>query len=559
MKIKPLRKPVPQMSEPAVEAAPPVALPPPIAPEVDDLTADAKSASTWSTGDAHLRPAPRLPREPKPMTDLRNEDAKTVTEWLRELSPTGAVKVSVTRLDPKSWRGANTGGNVGTYEEMIDEDFVRDHHGGGLYQLTVRTPHPSRAGWVFTPGGTRQIRIAGDPRTDDVFRDKGAEVAASATPSPATGIVDRALGSLERQLEREQAKTNHGPDTDTIRLMMAPMQQQLDQMARMLSEKDRQLLAAQQPKPEVRDEFRDKMLDKLLDGDSARITALRTQYESELRMVKQSANDNEARLRDGFDRDKQALAMAHDRELKALAGSHTMTLAAQAQSAATSQTLLEGEIRRLVADLSEAKAELAALRAKKDKTIVEQAAEFAQIQEAIGGITGAGDAKEKSTFEKVLETASNLPAVQNALSKLASGEAPSAAPAQPAPQQPRPARLLAGEDGNLYRQLPTGELQMVRRRATPPPGTPAPPPQIPAATIKLAVDFLEAAFRNGQDPAGVATSVRSMIPADVITAIRDLGIDDFLANVAKLDATSPLQSQAGRNWSRKLGKVLVEG
>jgi hypothetical protein len=182
---------------------------------------------------------------------------------------------------------------------------------------------------------------------------------------------------------------------------------------------------------------------------------------------------------------------------------------------------------------------------------------MAQLKEAMGESLG-DDSKEKSTMEKVFEAAG--PMVQGALAKF--GEQ---APPQPAPQQVavrvQQPKLLTGPDGNLYRQLPNGELQMVRKRAPAAPKDPTQPniPEIPATTIKLAVDFLESAFRNNQDPAEVATSVRSMIPADVLTAIRELGIDGFLTNVAKLDGTSALSGQAGRNWTRKLGKSLLEG
>jgi len=499
-----------------------------------------------------------VPRESKVLQEMRNNEDRNLKEWLEEIAPGGALRVKVTRTSPKMWKGLNVGGSLATYDQQIDEDWIREHHGGGDFYLIVQKPKVNGAGWQYAGG--RVIRIAGDPRTDDVFRDKsGEQPAAAAAVNPAGGIVDRVVGSLERQLEREQARqqaTPHGPDTETMRMLMQPMQQQVAQMSAMLREKDAQLMAAQQIKPEPRDEFRDKMLDKLLDGDSARITALRAQYESELRQVKQAAMDNEARLRDSFDRDKLALSMVHDREIATLRSAYDMKVAAQETGANTSRTLMDAEIRRLQADLSEAKAELAALRLKKDKTILEQASEFAAIKEAIGDITG-DDTKEKSGWEKGLELVGNLPIVQQQLSKLGGEQA--APQPQPQLQQQRAPRLLTGPDGNLYRQLPDGNVQLVRKRAPKPPAAPgeAPLPDIPATTVKLAVDYLETAFRGGQDPDQVATSVRSMIPAEVLAVIRDRGVDGFLTDIAKLEGTSPLASQAGRNWTRKVGKALV--
>jgi hypothetical protein len=373
-------------------------------------------------------------------------------------------------------------------------------------------------------------------------------------------LAKAALASMERQLERVQQAS--GADPAMIQAIMAPMQSQITQLGAMLRDSQAALAQAQltSSKPAERNPMEDAMFKAMLDGDSARMTSMRTQHESELRQIKQSAVDNENRLRDSFERDKQQIIMSHERELNALRSAYDMKVASQETMNATNKALLEGEIRRLQADLTEAKAELAALRLKKDKTILEQATEFAAIKEAIGEITGE-DGKEKSTLEKMMEVAGNLPAVQNAIGKLAGGEQ------QPQQQQPQLApqqqpQLFVGPDGHLYRQHPvTGEPQLVRRRKPPAPAvTPEgkPIPDIAPATVKIAVDFLESAYRNGQDPGEVATSVRSMVPTDVITAIRNLGIDGFLSNVAKLDpASSPLASQAGRNWTRKLGKALV--
>lgn len=498
------------------------------------------------------------------LRQMHNNEDRSLKDWLEEIAPGGAIRVKVTRNHPKMWKGLNVGGNLATYNQQIDEDWIRDHHGGGDYMLVVQKPRvDGKAGWQYAGG--RAINIAGDPRTDDVYRDK-ADQAAGAS-SPTNGIVDRALGSLERQLEREQQRQadaarygdrSSGPDTETMRMLLAPMQRQVDQMNAMLREKDAQLVEAQRAKPVERDEFRDKMLDKLLDGDSARITALRAQYESELRQVKEGGIQVEERLRDSFERDKQAISMSHERELNALRSAYDMRVAAQETSHSTSRALMDGEIRRLQADLTEAKAELVTLRLKKDKSILEQASEFAAIKDAMSEISG-GDEKEKSGWEKFAEVASSLPIVQATVAKYAD---PQQAGQQPQQQvqaaQPRP-RLLTGPDGNLYRQNPDGSMQLVRRRAPRPPPGPGenPIPDIPATTVKVAVEFLESAFRGDQDPAQVATSVRSMIPPEVLAVIKDRGVDGFLTDVAKLESTSPLAGQAGRNWVRKVGKALV--
>ena len=552
MKMKPIRK-----GPPMLEVAPPES--------VDDMPPPEVVAEEVEVEEKPEKRQPVERRETKAAAELRNNTDAALKEWMEGLSPNGGVKVRVTRTSPKIWKGLNVGGSLMTYDHYIDEDWIREHHGGGNFMLEVKKPRVNGTGWVIA--GSRAIAIAGDPRTDDVFRDAGAPAAAPGATAGSDVLVKAAFGSMERQLERAQERAQQpapqGTDMAMMQMLLAPLQAQIAQMNAALREKDQQLAAMQlqQSKPPEVDPIKDKMFSALIDGDSARVVSMRTQHESEIRQLRQSMVDAEARLRDAFERDRQAATMAHEREMNTLRSSYDMKVASLDTLNGTVKTLLEGEIRRLETALSEARTELVALRAKKDKTIIEQATEFAQIKEAIGEITGE-DKGEKSTMEKIMEVAGNLPAVQGLIGKLGD---PSPAPQpQVQVQLPRP-QLHTGPDGNLYRQLPNGQMVMVRRRPqAPQPAqqqTPGQPnvPEIPPATVKIAVDFLETAFRNGQDPAEVATSVRSMIPPDVLTAIRELGIDGFLTNVAKLDGTSALSGQAGRNWTRKLGKSLLEG
>lgn len=546
--------------------------PPPVEVDQEDIDEDPEAepeSKIPKLGAKRETKAPTGPRETKAMAELRNNTDAALKEWMESLSPNGGVKVRVIRTSPKVWKGLNVGGSLMTYDHYIDEEWIREHHGGGNFMLEVKKPRTNGAGWQIA--GSRAIQIAGDPRTDDVFRDAGAAAPAAAPAAADNGMAKLAVNVLQSELAAARSHAApSGMDPVMLQAIMQPLQLQITQLGAMLRDSQAQLAQAQaqQAKPPERDEFREKMMSAMIDGDSARMVSMRTQHESELRQVKEGAIQNEARLRDSFERDKQMIIMAHERELNALRSAYDMKVASQETMNATSKALLDGEIRRLQADLTEAKAELAALRLKKDKTILEQAQEFASIKEAIGDITGE-DKESKSVIAQVVEAAGAFPAVQNALGRLTGEGQP--APAQQQQQQVmmqpvarRPqSQLLTGPDGNLYRQMPDGSVQLVRRRApaaqSQQEGQPeAPPvPAIPPATVKIATDFLETAFRNGQDPAEVATSVRSMVPTDVLTAIKQLGIDGFLEKVARLDGTSPLSSQAGRNWSRKLGKALV--
>ncbi len=61
----------------------------------------------------------------------------------------------------------------------------------------------------------------------------------------------------------------------------------------------------------------------------------------------------------------------------------------------------------------------------------------------------------------------------------------------------------------------------------------------------------------------MAQTGRSSIPTDILAWIRERhteqvsGVDLFMTKVAKLPGSSPLASQAGKNWLRAVGALLV--
>ena len=165
---------------------------------------------------------------------------------------------------------------------------------------------------------------------------------------------------------------------------------------------------------------------------------------------------------------------------------------------------------------------------------------------------------------------------------------------------PPPHVPFTGQDGNLYVHDGQGNVAPVQRplklkkrprpavAAAPPPPPPAPPPadapadqqaayeaeraaheeaakahadammaqqasEIPRDMVQAAVVYLEGAFRGNQEPSVVAQSLRSqgLVPDSVFQFMRDQGVDALLEKVARLEASSPLATQAGRNWVRK--------
>jgi hypothetical protein len=77
--------------------------------------------------------------------------------------------------------------------------------------------------------------------------------------------------------------------------------------------------------------------------------------------------------------------------------------------------------------------------------------------------------------------------------------------------------------------------------------------------VATAVTFMEQSIVNGTDPRQFAESARSMVPKQVMAALKAQGVDAFLAQTAQLQDGSPLATQNGRNWARKVARYLVEG
>lgn len=500
--------------------------------------------------------------------EMRSNEERAIKDWLDELSGSGAIRVSVLRQLPTTWKGKNIEGLLATYTTAIDEDFIRDTHGGGQFYLRVMRPRKSGTGFEYAGG--KVIKIAGDPRMDDVYREEKEERHA---PQPNSDIIRTVVGTLERQLEKAQESSGrgNGANFDAMRAATAPLQAQLDQLNRERRELQSQLFAAQNQRP-PQDEYKDRLFEKMLDADNARVAGIRTQHESEIRQLKTSFMDTEARIRDAFERDKQSINMAHDREIAALKSAYDIKTGALENAFATQRALMEAELRRLDSALTETKSELAALRAKKEKSLLEQINDVNAIKEAIG--LDDDEKEDKSMLDKVLET--GAPLLQSMISRGAEGGVQGMPNMQPMmqpnpaamaqPRQPRE-RLLRGPEG-LYTQAPNGQIKLVRRapnaaapgvqqKAEPGKSLSKKVPEIAPATAKIAIDYLETSYRNSQPPELVAQSVKTLVPSDVLTAIRVLGVDGFLDDVAKIDGASPLSTQGGRNWARKLAKVLL--
>jgi len=512
---------------------------------------------------------PGVQKLTKPLQDLQNKEDLALRDYCVDLGiDNGAVRIDIFRsepdrvIDPKTGKPIKTNGHLESVRQLIDENYIAERHGGGTYKVKINRPGPDGKYHYFK---TKEIHIGGEPRVDFLPKNVVApEVAAAATVPVASAetsptIVRDAFSFMRDQVERanERAERTTGPtgpqapDPATM-VLVETLKAQIAQQAEDNRQLRQELLAAHNKPMSKEDAFKDGLVKQLLDGDSTRLQAVRMQYESELRMAKEDASKLETRLRDSFERERQRIEDSHTREISLIKQSHETTLASLKLSFDTSKQVLEAQISALKRENETMRDDMKELRAKKEKSPLELAKEFETYQE----VFGKGESDE-TTADKLIGA---LPQVMEGVQGIINRNKPAPAPAQ----QPAAPVLMRDPAGNVF-QVRGKELIPVRKKGqrvqvAAAEGQPPQEVEIPAIdpqALQMAVGYLETAFSKGQDPEVVAVSARAATPPEILTSIRDLGIDVFLSKVAKLPSASPLATQAGKNWTRKIGKALV--
>lgn len=509
---------------------------------------------------------PPTPRSSELASVRANENA-ALRDIINELGERGSYTISVRRTEPEQVRDNHnktirTAGHLKTYEEPVDEEFLAKKHGGGKYQLIFKNKNGQGRFVHFT---SRTVEIAGDPDLTDPClnlpppANAPVQVIAPAQPGENPQLVKTAFDVLTNQLDRVQNQPRHiveqprTPDP-SIERMFLMLQEQIKTQTTQMAELQRQLLEARTTKP-PEDPFRDRMLDTLLKDDSARIQQLRAQYESEIRTTREIHIADERRLRDQFDRDKQDVRQSHERELAALRASHEIQLQAAKHSFDTSKEITAAENKRVMRDNDDLRVEVRELRAKKEKSLPEQIKEIEAVKDLIGSDDG-----EKSTVDKIMEVLPGTleaaksyfkpdPPAQQQQQATSGGTGGAITPKRKVFQTPDGQRWMLDGKGNL--------LPVVKKKPEPKVNEETGMPEIDPERVKTITEYLERAFSNNTDPEVLAQSSRSMVPEEILAAIRDHGVDPFLSKVAKLPSTSPLMNQAGKNWVRKVAKALV--
>jgi hypothetical protein len=495
---------------------------------------------------------------------LRSEDDLSLMAYLSELSADVPMKVTVIRKVPKAWGGRNIDGSLETFDEPISEEQIREMYGGGTYQLKIQRRDNKTGNWRhFT---SRTIKLAGDPKLDSLITTAdGHNKGGDASPSTVNNAMKMAADLTQRANERaerleERVNRPMGPDPSMLML-----RDELSDLRKAAAEKDERIFALMNKDDKLSPA--DAILGKMLEGESARMTSLRTQVDSEIRTINERHNAMIDRIESRHERQIERAEDAHKRELDALIRSQDATSNITKLSYEGQMDGLKREIQHLASQLEVAQAELGVLRATKNKSPLENITEIVALKDAVDSLGGGKD-EAGGTVERIITGVMSSPLVEGIGTRLAAGAVDATAPPQHATEQQvtiSPEAFEAMEidtpvklpDGTIVAKRADGQLVKIRKKPQPPTPTGEGGIELDPDAVSNAVQFLEAACSNETDPAQFAASARSLVPPSILASIRAKGVDHFLANVAKIEEGSILNTQHGRNWIKKVATILL--
>jgi hypothetical protein len=483
-----------------------------------------------------------------------------------------------------------------TVDDFIDEDYLQQAWGGGKYMLRIKRMKENGS-YVFAT--TRTVKIAGDPKIERLMRnrrhartddDDGLTPVAAAGPPVDVALAGKAMDVMANSLERERERSDRapvGPDMAMFQALLEPFKLQLAQANQRAIQLEQRLFDRDSRPPQQ--SMGDRIAEKMIDGESSRIAGLTAQFQSERRQLEDRHASDLKEVRERHREELRERERQHERELKRLednAGSQK-----EASKAGHDARIdgLKSEIHRLERELTEARARIGTLEGKKDKTIGDSIDEIVKLKGSLETLGIGGDDEDGAPwYERIARSALESDKLMGLAANIFGGAQGGGQQQLPPPGGPPPGQPFQTPDGAVYVVQPDGSTQMLSPPGTgqaPPPPAPrrkrreaaghaqepsgaapaAPAPAAPAGRppdgkqIEMAVTFLEQAVNANSDPVQVAQTARTLIPGDVLTFIKGMGVEHFLRSVAESKPDSPLATQVGRNFVRKMAKALGLG
>lgn len=509
-------------------------------------------------------------KDPSPLDDIQTDAEKNVYDWLSGFGASGEMKVELMRHAPPQFRGIKTNGLVEVYYEPISLEQIRETHGGGKYSIRVNVRLPGKAAgaqrWRYAGG--RTFDISGNPKIEALKHDEADEDPNAAPPMMVGGAFQeegpvRQAMSLAHQLVadsredvqrlREHVGRPQGTDP-AVQSMIEGLQETVRDLQRQLSSKDDRILELVSQPADRRNE--DKLMDMMRDSQSdhtTRVTEIRIAHDAELRQMREFAAQELRQREQRFERELDAMRQQHIREIETIKESHRLALSSQENAHSMRLDGLKETISRQERELAKLESEVGGLRSRKDMGPLDQIQQLAQLKTGMDALIPAPAGAEGEggpIWERIAKTVMDSPVAHGLADRL------SQKPAEPMVNVRRP-------DGQVV-QVPAAYVRQLQAQRQAAGGAPASVPGVAAAPggvsegeVKLALTFLESAYRNGQTAKVVAASARNLIPGDILAYIDAHGVDEFL-KLAQIEPGSPLATVAGRMYLREVAALIVQ-
>jgi hypothetical protein len=496
----------------------------------------------------------------KPDQKAEIEDKESVYDWLSAFGDHGEIIVTLNRTSPKNWGGVQTSGMLGNYDMDLNEEAIYAEHGGGKFQLKVyRKNAKGRREYV----NARTFEIAGAPKLEKL-RGAAATTGGNENPTLAGKAMDAlaAVAESERRAAAEAraaGNNNQGMDLAAMQALNAPLLAQIQS----LSEQNVALQARifEMANKPADNSSQDKLFDIMSNKETSHgndIQAIRASHDSELRQMREF-NREEIKRRDArFEKELDHARLASTREIETLKLAHAQAMESQRLGYDMRIDSLKETQKRIDRELSEARTEVIALRAKKELSPLEQMQGVVELKNAFAAL-GPEEAEPKSVWEKAAEGAA--PLIEAAAMRLAGAGGGEQVQAQEAEDPMVQVTLTDGRVTHMPRSQALrlraqAEQQQAQHQEAVAQGTAI---NIDEASIKLATGYMENAFSNGISPEVFANSARSSIPGPILDHLKQHGVDVFLDSVSKIDASSRLATVDGRNYVRQVASYLLRG
>lgn len=491
-------------------------------------------------------------------------------QYVSQFGAKGPVTLRLYRKSPMSHRGVKTNGSVAVYQHPVTMDQIADEHGGGHYELQIFGMRKDKKSGRVKHGyiTSRSFDVAGVPKIsglipqeDDEADDHRGKGNGDYSDGPVTHALNMAQRLADaRESEVQELRTSmrsSGMDRDLIETILGPIQEQVRELNRAKSDLELRLFdVLNKPKDDTDDKWLRVFGDKE-QNHSNNLEAVRQQYEARIARLQDFHQDELKRFEDRFEREIQHVRAAAEREIQTLKLAHQQALDSQRHGFEMRIDGLKDIQKRLEREVTKAESEVGELRGRKEQGPLDQIQGLVQLKQGFDALIPTGGGEERSGWEKLVDIVSNSRLGEGVMARLAQAAGGAEEEVEPEAPQLIAVTLPDGRVVNVPPQVlqRMREQHMAKERRKQELG--ADIPEISESDMAKAIAFMEAAYRNATDPAMFAASARNMLPEDIMTALKAVGVDVFLSKVAKLQSGSPLATIQGRTWVRRVAAHLL--